>query len=73
MSSTNQRINVAVSYISLKNIYYKGSFTFPSSSTLASAPDVIGSWSELQGKTEMMTFAVIGQEDVIELTQVPTE
>ena len=73
MSSTNQRINVAVSYISLKNIYYKGSFTFPSSSTLASAPDVIGSWSELQGKTEMMTFAVIGQEDVIELTPVPTD
>lgn len=73
MSSSNQRINVAVSYISLKNIYHKGGFTFPSSSTLASAPDVVGTWSELQGKTDLMTFAIIGSEDIIELTPVPTD
>lgn len=73
MSSTNQRINVAVSYITLKNIYHQGSFTFPSSSTLASEPDAVGKWSALKGRTDMMTFAVIGQEDRVELTPMPTD
>ena len=73
MSSANQRINVAVSYISLKNIYHQGSFTFPSASTVASAPDVVGSWSNLKGLHELMTFAIIGQEDKVELTPQPTD
>ena len=73
MSSANQRINVAVSYISLKNIYLEGTFNFPESSTLSSTPDVVGSWSNLKRRSEMVTFAVIGQEDRVELTPVPTD
>ena len=73
ISSTNQRINVAVSYIKLNNIYHQGSFTFPATSTLASTPEAVGSWSELKGKTDMLTFAILGEEDKVELTPVPTD
>lgn len=73
MSSSNPRISVVVSYIGLKNIYQQGSFTFPKKSTLTSTPDMVGSWSELMLKSDMMTFAIIGPEDRVELTPVPTD
>ena len=73
LSSTNPRIKVLVSYISLKNIYREGSFDFPQESTLASAPDVVGSWSDLKSLTDMITFAIMGNEDRVELTPQPTD
>lgn len=73
LSSTNPRIKVVVSYISLKNVYREGSFDFPQASTLASTPDVVGSWSDLKSLSEMITFAIIGSEDRVELTPQPTD
>lgn len=73
LSSTNPRIKVLVSYISLKNVYREGSFDFPQASTLASAPDVVGSWSDLKSLTDMVTFAIMGNEDRVELTPQPTD
>ena len=73
MSSTNPHINVVVSYIVLKNIYKQGDFTFPQSSTLPSTPEVVGTWSDLKTKSDMITFAIIGDEDRVELTPVPTD
>lgn len=73
MSSSNTRIRVDVSYISVKNLYISGSFNFPDASTLASAPQNSGSWTELKQKSELMTFAVIGTEDAVSLTPQPTD
>ena len=73
LSSTNPRIKVLVSYISLKNVYREGSFDFPQASTLASTPDVVGSWTDLKSLSDMMTFAIIGKEDRAELTPQPTD
>lgn len=73
MSSKNPRIQVVVSYISLRNIYYEGSFDFPQSSTLASTPDVVGTWSHLSGLTNLITFAIIEDKDKITLTPTPTD
>lgn len=73
LSSTNPRIRVSVSYISLKNIYREGSFEFPQASTLASAPDVTGSWTNLKSLSDMMTFTIIGNEDRVNLTPQPTD
>ncbi len=73
LSSTNPRIKVVVSYISLKNVYREGSFDFPQESTLASTPDVVGSWTNLKSLTDMVTFAIIGNEDRVELTPQPTD
>lgn len=73
LSSKNPRIKVTVSYIALKNIYLEGSFTFPQASTLASTPDVVGSWSNLKRLSDCMTFAIIGDEDKVDLTPQPTD
>lgn len=73
LSSANPRIKVMVSYISLKNMYREGNFDFPQASTLASAPDVAGSWTNLKSLNDMMTFAIIGTEDRVELTPQPTD
>lgn len=73
LSSTNPRIKVIVSYISLKNIYREGSFYFPQASTLASTPDVVGSWTKLKSLSDMITFAIISDEDRAELTPQPTD
>ena len=59
LSSTNPRIKVVVSYISLKNVYREGSFDFPQASTLASTPDVVGSWTNLKSLNDMITFAIM--------------
>lgn len=73
LSSKNPRIKVTVSYIALKNVYYEGSFTFPQASTLASTPDVVGSWSNLKRLSDCLTFAIIGNEDKVDLTPQPTD
>lgn len=73
LSSTNPRIKVVVSYISLKNVYREGSFYFPQTSTLASTPDVVGSWTNLKSLSDMITFTIIGNEDRVELTPLPTD
>lgn len=73
LSSTNPRIKVTVSYISLKNVYRQGSFDFPNASTLASTPEVVGSWSYLKSLTDMITFAIVGNEDRVNLTPQPTD
>lgn len=73
LSSKNPRINVAVSYVSLKNVYIEGSFTFPQSSTLPSAPDAVGSWSNLKRLTDLMTYAIIDTTDIVDLTPQATD
>lgn len=73
LSSKNPRIKVSVSYIALRNIYVEGSFTFPQSSTLASTPDVVGSWSNLKTLSDFMTFAIIDYSDKVDLTPQPTD
>lgn len=73
LSSSNPRIKVRVSYISAKNLYREGSFNFPQASTLASTPDIVGSWTELKSQADMITFAIIGDEDRVELTPQPTD
>lgn len=73
LSSKNPNIRVSVSYISLRNVYVQGSFNFPQSSTLASTPDVVGSWTNLKTLTDMITFAVIDHGDEMDLTPQPTD
>lgn len=73
LSSKNPRIKVSVSYIGLKNIYHEGSFTFPQASTLASTPNVVGSWTNLKTLSDFMTFAIIDHEDIVDLTPQPTD
>lgn len=73
LSSKNPRIKVSVSYISLKNVYIEGNFTFPQTSTLASTPDVVGSWTNLKSLTNFITFAIIDTTDVVDLTPQPTD
>lgn len=73
LSSKNPQIRVSVSYISLRNVYVQGSFNFPQSSTLASTPDVVGSWTNLKTLTDMITFAVIDHGDEMDLTPQPTD
>lgn len=73
LSSSNTRIRVEVSYITISNIYRQGSFTFPQASTLASAPDVVGSWSNLKSPANFITYAVIDHGDEVSLTPQPTD
>lgn len=73
LSSKNPRIKVTVSYISVKNLYREGNFTFPQSSTLASAPEAVGSWSNLKSLSDLMTFAIIDEADRVDLTPQPTD
>lgn len=73
LSSKNSRIKVTISYIGLKNIYHQGSFTFPQASTLASTPDVVGSWTNLKTLSDFMTFAIIDHSDKVDLTPQATD
>lgn len=73
LSSTNPRIKVVVSYVALNSIYTRGTFTFPQESTLASTPEVVGSWSLLKNPQKVVTFAIIDHSDKIALTPLPTD
>lgn len=73
LSSTNQHITVRVSNISLCNFYMQGTFNFPTSSTLASTPDVVGSWTFLKTFGKRLVFYAIGPEDRVDLTPLPTD
>lgn len=73
LSSTNQRITVKVHNVLLSNFYMQGTFNFPTSSTLASTPDVVGSWSMLKKFGNNLLFYALGPEDVVTLTPVPTD
>lgn len=72
LSSTNSRIRVAVSYVTISNIYRMGSFSFPQSSTLASTPDVVGSWSNLKLSAPFITYSIIDESEQYDLTPQPT-
>lgn len=73
LSSTNSRIRVSVSYVSITNIYRQGSFYFPQASTLASTPDVVGSWSNLKLPSNYISFAIISESDQVDLNPQPTD
>lgn len=73
LSSSNQRITVKVSHVSLRNLYLQGTFNFPTSSTLASTPDVVGSWTLLKKLGDTLLFYAISTEDIVTLTPVPTD
>lgn len=73
MSSTNQRITVKVNHISLCNVYLQGTFNFPNESTLASTPDVKGTWTKYKALNKPLVFYAIGAEDQVTLTSVPTD
>ena len=73
LSSTNQRITVKVGQILLNNIYLQGTFNFPTSSTLASTPDVVGSWTMLKKLSNNLLFYAASTDDVATLTHVPTD
>ncbi|MCM1449159.1 MAG: fimbrillin family protein [Clostridiales bacterium] len=73
MSSTNQRISVKVHHISLCNIYLQGTFTFPEGSTLASTPDVVGSWSKYKNLNKSLLFYAMAAGDEVTLTTQPTD
>lgn len=73
LSSTNQRITVKVSHISLCNIYMQGTFNFPTASTLADAPEVVGNWALLKRLGQSLLFYAISGDDKVTLTHVPTD
>ena len=73
LSSSNQRITVKVNHVSLRNLYLQGTFNFPTSSTLASTPDVLGSWTLLKKLGDILLFYAISTEDIVTLTPVPTD
>ncbi len=73
LSSTNQRIQVKVSHISLCNIYMQGTFNFPNSSTLASTPEVIGSWTMLKRFGKNLLFYAFSDDEAETLTPQPTD
>ena len=73
LSSTNQRIQVKVSHISLCNIYMQGTFNFPNSSTLASTPEVIGSWTMLKRFGKNLLFYAFSDDEAETLTHQPTD
>lgn len=73
LSSSNQRITVKVNHVSLRNLYLQGTFNFPTSSTLASTPDVVGSWTLLKKLGDTLLFYAISTEDIVTLTPVPTD
>lgn len=73
MSSKNQRIQVKIRHISLCNLYLQGTFTFPTSSTLADTPDVVGTWSRYKNLNKTLLFYAISEGDEVTLTPVPTD
>lgn len=73
LSSSNQRIAVKVSHITINNIYIQGTFDFPTMSTLASTPEVTGSWSMLKNLNNMLLFYAISADEDAVLTPVPTD
>lgn len=73
LSSTNQRITVKVNSVLLSNFYLEGTFNFPTSSTLASTPEVVGSWTLLKRFSSHLLYYALGTDDVVTLTPVPTD
>lgn len=73
LSSSNQRISVKVGHISLCNLYLQGTFNFPTESTLASTPDVVGSWSLFKKLGKTLLFYAISEDEAVTLTPVPTD
>jgi len=73
LSSTNQRITVKVSSVSLCNFYMQGTFNFPAESTLASTPDVAGNWTLLKNIGKNLLFYAPTTDDEVILSHIPTD
>lgn len=73
LSSSNSDIQVRVSYVKLHNVYRQGTFSFPQATTSADFPENVGSWSDFKLNNDMMLFAIIGDEDVVNLTPTPVD
>ncbi len=73
LSSTNQRITVRVSSVSLCNFYMQGTFNFPAESTLASTPDVVGNWTLLKSIGKNLLFYAPTADDEVILSHIPTD
>lgn len=73
LSSSNSKIGVRVSYVKLHNVYLQGTFNFPQATTSPDFPDNVGNWDNLKMSNDMMVFAVIGDEDIFDLTPTPVD
>lgn len=73
LSSSNQRITVKVSSVSLCNYYLQGTFNFPTESTLASTPEIVGNWTLLKNLGKSLLFYAPTPGDAVTLTHIPTD
>lgn len=71
LSSQNPAITVKVAHVSINQIDFKGTFTFPQVTTAASLPDNIGSWSDLKQPTNILTYYSFEEADYATLTTTP--
>lgn len=73
LSSQNAAITVKVGHVSLNNVDFKGTFTFPQATTSQSAPDNIGTWSDQKQPINILTFYAIEETDAYTLTSTPKD
>lgn len=72
LSCQNPALTVKVAHISINQVDFKGTFTFPQLTTAASLPDNIGSWSDLKQPTNILTYYAFEESDFTTLTTTPT-
>ncbi len=71
LSSANSALTVRVAHVSLNDINFRGTFTFPQATTSASQPDNVGSWSDLQQPIDILYYYAIEATDFTKLTSTP--
>lgn len=73
LSSSNADITVKVSHVSLLNVKYKGSFTFPSSTTVSGSQSGVGSWNNINSPLDILIFYALSDEDEMTLSSTPVD
>lgn len=73
LSSSNPMITVKVYNVSLLDVDYKGSFTFPSTSTAAGSEQGVGHWSNLNSPINILTFYSLSPDEALTLTNTPVD
>lgn len=72
MSSANESLIVKVAHVSLNEIKFTGTFTFPQATTSPSMPQNVGSWTDLKQPINILTYYSVDVSDFKTLTSTPT-
>lgn len=71
LSSQNPDITVKVAHVSLNEVDFRGTFTFPQATTSVTLPQNVGSWSDLKQPTNILTYYAFEESDFTTLTSTP--